>query len=141
MNSRNLMIADIVYAPMAHPGFARVCGLGLFAVDILFEDGVSAEMVPEDELSPVMLSPELLVKAGFVYKKGLFFSSWTLSTGNGTVVIDAYQAKNGGNVLYTEVLGNRKPLNFVHELQNLMRYCGMREEADTMLTGGSRHGR
>lgn len=139
MNSRILMIADIVRAPKVHDGLARVCGLSLFAADLIFEDGTSADMVPEDELSPVMLTPEILVAAGFKYRKGCLFSSWTFTGKQGGITIDAYRDRRGFDVLYTRILGRRRPLNFVHELQNLMRHAGYRVEADTMLAGGGCH--
>lgn len=116
------MIGDWVMLKHPHraPSSERVYAVG--AACVLIQTEYSTQCYEPDKISPIPLTAEILEKNGFAYNNLPFRQCWEqfglslIYNGN------CYCISCGANVSIT-CLG-------VHELQHVLRLCGLHELAD-----------
>lgn len=76
-----------------------------------------SELVSVDDIEPIKLTEEILVKNGFRYS--ISHNDWT----NADCNFFLYEAGNGYRIQNTDI-----KLDYAHQLQHLLRLCGIEKE-------------
>ena len=128
MKSTELMIGDWVEVILnSEKHFARVQ-----TIDGYGDNATSNECVCDaiyysiDELKPISLTPEILEKNGFEYDHS--FHTWIydeFTINHGYLIEEVYNEH-----LFVWVADVHVAITYVHELQHILRLCGMNELAD-----------
>jgi hypothetical protein len=128
MKVNELMVGDLVYI---HEPECK--GHRIDAIDELDGHvGADGEVYDECDIRPIPLTEEILVKNGFTYEEDTFLPDtgyWSLSDEDGLLyfTINAFGVKGSGEVAfgYQDIA-----LNSVHQLQHLLRLCGLKKEIE-----------
>lgn len=115
MKANELMIGDIVSYNCA---ICRVTSTECFGNLVGIENDTICELVSEEELSSIHLTPEILEKNGFV--KGNMEILWHES--------EFYVTKIKS--YYIPFRLEKMHIQYVHQLQHALRLCGLNDLAD-----------
>ena len=122
MEAEELMIGDWVSWAGEHNLKVRgtaeeECWFGLDAV---------CDLIPNEELLPIPLTPEILEKNGFERRGGISYhksiAGLIIAHWNDELCFLNYSKKNIPSIMI--------PFHYVHELQHALRLCGLTELVD-----------
>ena len=136
MKATELMIGDWVQNPLGAKGWVKnIRSSPQYRIDIAYSaDGESYAVLEEKDVNPIPLTPEILVKNGFLIKHPESEKRTYLKDRAGQIVVH----KNRG-LLFFNISGNpwkfgwfhpafAGHIRFVHELQHALRLCGIEKE-------------
>ena len=130
MKREELMINDMVFDYTNSP--VKVCAVGQ---DIVVKNSFGIGSLEPKELSPIPLTEEILVKNGFVYREEEetcateAFHHWQLDGHSFALNYTQYFRKEKkDNMPRFDVAGIA--IHYVHQLQHLLRLCGIEKEIE-----------
>ena len=114
MKAKELMVGDwVIYGKKKHLCY-NICG---HTNDVLLDNGVLTNVM---NLVPIPITPEILIKNGF-----------SLEDYSGDIMTGKWWSRNDFviNVYMNDSVGrNNFKYEYVHQLQNAMRLCGIEKE-------------
>lgn len=131
MKATELQIGDFVYAniylydpnhmPEIIPNPVKVIEIGTnVVVEYIFKNTIKNYILPLDRLIPIQLTAEILEKNGWVFNDVPFIMGWEFM---GLTIYD-WSISCGINISMN--------VRYVHELQNVLRLCGLNNLADNL---------
>lgn len=133
MDCRDLTISDFVKYNGATKVVDAVYLYSVSVHDPSEEWSISeAKTYPVDDIEPIPITEDILVKNGFEYEEDTFLPDtgyWSLSDEDGILyfTIDAYGVKGSGEVAFGyQVIA----LEYVHQLQHLLWLAGVQKEIE-----------
>lgn len=122
MTREELMINDIVFDYTNSP--VKVCAVGQ---DIVVKKGFGVGALDPNELSPIPLTEDILVKNGWDFTKS-DYSVYCKEDTNGDVELSKDKYGFYWSINCDEYIILR--IDYVHQLQHLLRLCGIEKEIE-----------
>lgn len=127
MKREELMINDIVFDYTNSP--VKVCAVGQ---DIVVKNSFGVGSLEPNELSPIPLTGEILMKNGFVGVE--LTDSYELNTDYYEIEVwnysDGLWVVNVHWIEFSSTPESKATVSYVHQLQHLLRLCGIEKKIE-----------
>lgn len=127
------MIGDLVHLYVNNEGITnddvKVVALSEDSITILNKFGIDEEYSEDDAvdgvsaITPIFLTEDMLIDNGFVLKRNIFGLVWWREEW-------VFKCSENKIIYITDGNGHSKNVIYVHELQRILRCCGLFDLAD-----------